>query len=50
MRRAGLEWVYRLALEPRRLFQRYVVGNPLFVARALRLATQSLLESARLSA
>lgn len=38
MRRGGLEWVFRLALEPRRLFNRYVIGNPLFVARALRLA------------
>ena len=37
MRRIGLEWVYRLAMEPRRLFQRYVVGNPLFLTRALRL-------------
>lgn len=39
MRKAGVEWVYRLALEPRRLFQRYVVGNPLFLTRALRLAS-----------
>jgi N-acetylglucosaminyldiphosphoundecaprenol N-acetyl-beta-D-mannosaminyltransferase len=39
MRRTGLEWVFRLALEPRRLFQRYVIGNPLFLARALRLAS-----------
>jgi exopolysaccharide biosynthesis WecB/TagA/CpsF family protein len=38
MRRVGLEWLFRLACEPRRLFQRYVVGNPLFLARALRLA------------
>lgn len=39
MRRVGLEWVFRLALEPRRLFQRYVIGNPLFLTRALRLAS-----------
>jgi exopolysaccharide biosynthesis WecB/TagA/CpsF family protein len=38
MRAVGAEWLYRLALEPRRLFRRYVVGNPLFIARALRLA------------
>ena len=37
MRRLGLEWVYRLAQEPGRLFRRYVLGNPLFLARALRL-------------
>jgi hypothetical protein len=36
MRMAGVEWCYRLALEPRRLFARYVLGNPLFLARALR--------------
>ena len=38
MRGAGLEWLFRLALEPRRLFKRYVIGNPLFIARALALA------------
>jgi len=38
MRRTGLEWAFRLALEPRRLFRRYVIGNPLFIARALSLA------------
>lgn len=38
MRASGLEWLYRLALEPGRLFKRYVLGNPLFIARALRLA------------
>jgi N-acetylglucosaminyldiphosphoundecaprenol N-acetyl-beta-D-mannosaminyltransferase len=42
MRRTGLEWLYRLCREPRRLFQRYVVGNPLFLARSLRLAARSL--------
>lgn len=33
---AGLEWLYRLAQEPRRLFFRYVIGNPLFIMRILR--------------
>ena len=42
MRRTGLEWAYRLALEPKRLFKRYVLGNPLFLARSLWLAAQSL--------
>lgn len=36
-RQLGLEWLYRLLLEPRRLFTRYIVGNPLFIARTLRL-------------
>jgi len=31
-----LEWLYRLWLEPRRMWRRYVLGNPLFVARILR--------------
>lgn len=35
MRKMGSEWVYRLALEPNRLFQRYVVGNPVFLLRAI---------------
>lgn len=38
LRSLGLEWAWRLAREPRRLFRRYVVGNPVFIARALRLA------------
>jgi exopolysaccharide biosynthesis WecB/TagA/CpsF family protein len=36
MRTLGIEWCYRLAMEPRRLFARYVLGNPVFLARALR--------------
>lgn len=32
----GLEWLGRLAIEPRRLARRYVVGNPRFVWRVLR--------------
>lgn len=41
MRRAGMEWVYRLAMEPKRLFHRYVIGNPVFLVRALWLAVSS---------
>ena len=33
MRLLGIEWAYRLAHEPKRLFRRYVVGNPLFLWR-----------------
>ncbi|WP_197429789.1 WecB/TagA/CpsF family glycosyltransferase [Auraticoccus cholistanensis] len=36
MVRAGLEWLWRLALEPRRLLRRYLLGNPWFVARLAR--------------
>jgi N-acetylglucosaminyldiphosphoundecaprenol N-acetyl-beta-D-mannosaminyltransferase len=35
MREAGLEWVFRLSQEPRRLFWRYGPGNVEFMARAL---------------
>jgi N-acetylglucosaminyldiphosphoundecaprenol N-acetyl-beta-D-mannosaminyltransferase len=31
MQRAGLEWLHRLAREPRRLWRRYLIGNTLFV-------------------
>lgn len=33
MRKIGLEWVYRLVQEPRRLAGRYLIGNPVFVLR-----------------
>jgi N-acetylglucosaminyldiphosphoundecaprenol N-acetyl-beta-D-mannosaminyltransferase len=33
MRRIGLEWLYRFALEPRRLFRRYLMGNPAFLLK-----------------
>lgn len=38
VRQLRLEWLFRLSVEPRRLFGRYVLGNPLFLARALRYA------------
>jgi N-acetylglucosaminyldiphosphoundecaprenol N-acetyl-beta-D-mannosaminyltransferase len=34
--RHRLEWLARLASDPRRMFGRYVVGNPLFLARVVR--------------
>jgi N-acetylglucosaminyldiphosphoundecaprenol N-acetyl-beta-D-mannosaminyltransferase len=36
MMRSGLEWVFRLATEPRRLAVRYLRHNPRFVFRFLR--------------
>ncbi len=39
LRRSGLEWTYRLGMEPKRLFHRYVIGNPAFLARAIVLVT-----------
>jgi N-acetylglucosaminyldiphosphoundecaprenol N-acetyl-beta-D-mannosaminyltransferase len=32
----GLEWLTRLFTEPQRLWERYVVGNPLFFYRLLK--------------
>ncbi|ESY82250.1 UDP-N-acetyl-D-mannosaminuronic acid transferase [Mesorhizobium sp. LNHC221B00] len=36
MRRLRLEWLFRLAVEPGRLWRRYVVGNPLFLWRVVK--------------
>lgn len=35
-RRLGVEWAWRLLQEPQRLWRRYLLGNPRFVARVLR--------------
>lgn len=35
MRAMHLEWLFRLMMEPKRLFSRYVIGNPLFLSRVL---------------
>jgi N-acetylglucosaminyldiphosphoundecaprenol N-acetyl-beta-D-mannosaminyltransferase len=29
----GLEWIFRLAIEPHRLWRRYLIGNPAFLSR-----------------
>ncbi|MDO4211649.1 MAG: WecB/TagA/CpsF family glycosyltransferase [Bacteroidales bacterium] len=34
--RHGLEWLYRLIKEPRRMWRRYVIGNPLFLWNVLK--------------
>jgi len=31
----GLEWLYRFCVEPKRLFGRYILGNPWFLSRIL---------------
>jgi N-acetylglucosaminyldiphosphoundecaprenol N-acetyl-beta-D-mannosaminyltransferase len=36
LQRSGLEWAFRLASEPGRLWRRYLIGNPRFVAAVLR--------------
>lgn len=35
IRRLRLEWAYRLMIEPRRLWRRYLLGNPRFMLRIL---------------
>jgi N-acetylglucosaminyldiphosphoundecaprenol N-acetyl-beta-D-mannosaminyltransferase len=32
----GFEWLARLLVEPRRLWRRYLLGNPLFILRVLK--------------
>jgi UDP-N-acetyl-D-mannosaminuronic acid transferase (WecB/TagA/CpsF family) len=34
LRRLGLEWLFRLLLEPARLWRRYLLGNLVFLWRA----------------
>ena len=36
VQRFGIEWVYRLLKEPKRLWRRYLLGNPLFVFRVIK--------------
>ena len=31
VRKLGLEWVYRLVQEPRRMWKRYIIGNIKFI-------------------
>jgi len=38
VRHAGMEWVFRLIQEPKRMWKRYVIGNPEFLFRTAALA------------
>ena len=35
MQQNGLEWLYRLTVEPRRLWKRYLINNPIFIGLIL---------------
>lgn len=35
MRKAGLEWLFRLLVEPKRMWKRYIIGNIIFIFRTL---------------
>jgi exopolysaccharide biosynthesis WecB/TagA/CpsF family protein len=41
MRRSRAEWLWRLGVEPRRMFGRYVIGNALFLSRAWQASRQA---------
>ncbi|MCE9544632.1 MAG: WecB/TagA/CpsF family glycosyltransferase [Planctomycetia bacterium] len=43
MQRNGLEWLYRVCREPRRLWKRYLVTNSVFVGKLSRQWVQSIL-------
>jgi exopolysaccharide biosynthesis WecB/TagA/CpsF family protein len=36
MRRFGAEWLFRLFIEPQRMWHRYIIGNPKFLFRVIR--------------
>lgn len=40
LRETGFEWVYRMIQEPKRMWKRYILGNPLFIYRVLRYKKQ----------
>jgi N-acetylglucosaminyldiphosphoundecaprenol N-acetyl-beta-D-mannosaminyltransferase len=31
----GLEWIFRLAIDPQRMWRRYLLGNPVFISRVM---------------
>ena len=42
----GLEWLYRLMIEPRRMWRRYVIGNPLFIWNVMKEVNSTFASSA----
>jgi N-acetylglucosaminyldiphosphoundecaprenol N-acetyl-beta-D-mannosaminyltransferase len=43
----GMEWLGRLIIEPRRLFRRYVLGNPRFISRVVRSRLSEMIRKSR---
>ena len=37
----GLEWIFRLAIEPSRMWRRYLIGNPIFLGRVMNEAART---------
>ncbi|MDQ6745179.1 MAG: WecB/TagA/CpsF family glycosyltransferase [Actinomycetota bacterium] len=42
----GLEWIFRLAIEPTRMWRRYLIGNPIFLSRVVSEARRDASEHA----
>lgn len=49
MIKAGFEWLWRLFIEPKRLWRRYVIGNPEFMIRVVRSSITHRRRTARLA-
>jgi N-acetylglucosaminyldiphosphoundecaprenol N-acetyl-beta-D-mannosaminyltransferase len=45
MQKTGLEWLWRLVMEPRRLWKRYLVGNSVFIVLVFRQWVSQILTS-----
>ncbi|MBD2336437.1 WecB/TagA/CpsF family glycosyltransferase [Calothrix sp. FACHB-156] len=43
MQKTGLEWLFRLIVEPSRLWKRYILGNPTFIWLVLKQRVQTLI-------
>ncbi|BAY96482.1 hypothetical protein NIES37_04150 [Tolypothrix tenuis PCC 7101] len=43
MQKSGLEWLFRLIVEPSRLWKRYILGNPTFIWLVLKQRFQTLM-------
>jgi len=43
MQRSGLEWLFRLGCEPRRLWKRYLVGNTMFIYLLIKTTIRNIL-------
>jgi len=46
MRNSGLEWLFRLVTEPRRLWKRYLIGNTIFIWLSLKELIKTKLKKA----
>lgn len=47
MRKLRMEWVYRLLLEPKRMFKRYIIGNAVFFLHIMKLSRKAVPDPGR---